>query len=77
MVVVDQPIKNPISGPSFDFTFTFGPELDNIISGNFFIKRVYFENIKTKILSRQEAFRSSNLPRQLYLKDVKEDRRFK
>ena len=26
---VDQPITDPISGPSFDFTFTFGPELDN------------------------------------------------
>ena len=28
-MVVDQPITDPISGPSFDFTFTFGPELDN------------------------------------------------
>ena len=28
-MVVGQPITNPISGPSFDFTFTFGPELDN------------------------------------------------
>ena len=27
--MVDQPITNPISGPSFDFTFTVGPELDN------------------------------------------------
>ena len=27
--MVDQPITNPISGPSFDFTFTIGPELDN------------------------------------------------
>ena len=26
-----QAITNPISGPSFDFTFTIGPELDNII----------------------------------------------
>ena len=24
-----QPITDPISGPSFDFTFTIGPELDN------------------------------------------------
>ena len=28
---VGQPITDPISGPSFDFTFTFGPELDNFI----------------------------------------------
>ena len=35
------------------------------ISGNFFIKQVDFENFKTKILSRQEAFRNNNLPRQL------------
>ena len=28
-MVVDQPITDPISGPSFYFTFTFGPELDN------------------------------------------------
>ena len=28
MVVVGQPITDPISGPSFDFTFTIGPELD-------------------------------------------------
>ena len=27
--VVGQPITDPISGPSFDFTFTIGPELDN------------------------------------------------
>ena len=26
---VGQAITNPISGPSFDFTFTIGPELDN------------------------------------------------
>ena len=26
---VDQAITDPISGPSFDFTFSFGPELDN------------------------------------------------
>ena len=26
-----QPITNPISGPSFDFTFTIGPELDNTL----------------------------------------------
>ena len=26
---MDQPITDPISGPSFDFTFTMGPELDN------------------------------------------------
>ena len=26
---MDQPITDPISGPSFDFTFTIGPELDN------------------------------------------------
>ena len=32
MVVVDQPITDPISGPSFDFTFTIGPELDNLQS---------------------------------------------
>ena len=25
---MDQPITDPISGPSFYFTFTFGPELD-------------------------------------------------
>ena len=25
---MDQAITNPISGPSFDFTFTIGPELD-------------------------------------------------
>ena len=25
---VGQPITDPISRPSFDFTFTFGPELD-------------------------------------------------
>ena len=30
MVVVGQAITDPISGPSFDFTFTIGPELDNI-----------------------------------------------
>ena len=30
-MVVDQPITDPISGPSFDFTFTFGPELDNMM----------------------------------------------
>ena len=29
VVVVGQPITDPISGPSFDFTFTIGPELDN------------------------------------------------
>ena len=29
VVVVDQPITDPISGPSFDFTFTIGPELNN------------------------------------------------
>ena len=29
VVVVGQPITNLISGPSFDFTFTIGPELDN------------------------------------------------
>ena len=29
MVVVDQAITDPIAGPSFDFTFLFGPELDN------------------------------------------------
>ena len=29
---VDQAITDPISGPSFDFTFSFGPELDNITS---------------------------------------------
>ena len=28
---MDQAITNPISGPSFDFTFTIGPELDNLI----------------------------------------------
>ena len=28
---VDQAITDPISGPSFDFTFSFGPELDNNI----------------------------------------------
>ena len=27
---MDQPITDPISGPSFDFTFTIGPELDNL-----------------------------------------------
>ena len=27
--MVDQPITDLISGPSFDFTFWFGPELDN------------------------------------------------
>ena len=26
---MDQAITDPISGPSFDFTFTIGPELDN------------------------------------------------
>ena len=26
-----QTITDPISGPSFDFTFTIGPELDNYI----------------------------------------------
>ena len=31
VVVVGQPITNLISGPSFDFTFTIGPELDNIV----------------------------------------------
>ena len=30
VVVVGQPITDPISGPTFDFTFTIGPELDNI-----------------------------------------------
>ena len=34
VVVVGQPITNPISGPSFDFTFTFGPELDKTEKGN-------------------------------------------
>ena len=29
VVVVGQPITDPISGPTFDFTFTIGPELDN------------------------------------------------
>ena len=33
VVVVDQPITDPISGPSFDFTFTIGPELDNFDVG--------------------------------------------
>ena len=28
---VGQPITDPISGPSFDFTFTIGPELDNTL----------------------------------------------
>ena len=28
-MVVGQPITDPIAGPSFDCTFTFGPELDN------------------------------------------------
>ena len=28
--VVDQPITDHISGPSFDFTFTIGRELDNL-----------------------------------------------
>ena len=27
--MVGQAITDPISGPSFDFTFTIGPELDN------------------------------------------------
>ena len=27
---MDQAITDPISGPSFDFTFSFGPELDNL-----------------------------------------------
>ena len=26
-MVVGQPITDPIAGPSFDFSFTFGPEL--------------------------------------------------
>ena len=42
-MVVDQPITDPISGPSFVFTFTFGPELDNIRS--FFISRMSFYSI--------------------------------
>ena len=29
---VGQAITNPISGPSFDFTFTIGPELDKKLS---------------------------------------------
>ena len=33
VVVVGQPITDPISGPSFDFTFTIGPELDKICHG--------------------------------------------
>ena len=32
VVVVGQPITDPISGPSFDFTLTIGPELDNFYS---------------------------------------------
>ena len=31
------------------------------------VKQVDFENFKTKILSRQEAFGSNNLPRQILL----------
>ena len=35
MVVVGQAITDLISGPSFDFTFTIGPELDNIFRSRF------------------------------------------
>ena len=32
-----QAITDPISGPSFDFTFTIGPELDNFHLYNFHV----------------------------------------
>ena len=39
-----QAITDPISGPSFDFTFTIGSELDNILPRNpFFTKPGFLE----------------------------------
>ena len=49
--MVDQPITDHISGPSFDFTFRFGPELDNILVVTQYIHPDYITEGLAPVLS--------------------------
>jgi len=55
---VDQSITNPISGPSFDFTFTFGPELDKNVKRNLLL------GIRVKMLNDEKE---SHIKRAVFL----------
>ena len=55
---MDQPITNPISGPIFDFTFTFGPEPDKNVERNLLL------GIRVKMLNDEKE---SHIKRAVFL----------